>query len=94
MKDDIYQNVSKDKTMPDFKTAGLNIVKRSAQDDYRFLQIKEIQNLKNLLVKDQIHLDMNVLQKAILLPEDVIFDQTRKMPDPSIQLMKNPFPKD
>ena len=80
--------------MPDYKLTGLSVVKRTAQDDYRFTQLNEISELKNLLVKRGINIDQNTLKKAILLPEDVVFDEgKRKIPGPGITLMVNPFPK-
>jgi hypothetical protein len=95
--DDMLSNTAKlaglDKAMPEFKTTGLSIVKRTAQDDYRYQQINEINELKNLLVKSGLRVDQEMLQKAILMPEDVVFDNTRRMPDPGLTLMKNPFPK-
>lgn len=39
-------------------------------------------------------MNQKVLQRAILMPEDVLFDSKEKTyPDPAYGLMDNPFPK-
>eukprot|EP00347_Sterkiella_histriomuscorum_P020232 403338589 len=78
----------------EFKQSGIGMIRRTAQDDYRFQQLNEISDLKNLLVKKGINLNHKVLQRAILMPEDQVFDGADKnYPRPSDGLMKNPFPR-
>ncbi|CDW71726.1 UNKNOWN [Stylonychia lemnae] len=80
--------------MFEFKASGMSMVRRTAQDDYRYSQLNEIQNLKGLLVKKGINMDFKVLQRAILMPEDQVFDSSdRVYPKPYDGLMVNPFPK-
>lgn len=56
--------------------------------------MNEIQDLKNLLVKRGINTNHKVLQRAILMPEDIPLDQNeRSYPSPAYGLIENPFPK-
>ena len=47
--------------------------------------------MKDGLVSNGVGVSMETLRKAILLPEEEEKDPTRKMPDPGLFLMENPF---
>jgi len=51
--------------------------------------------MKKRLGKDDIHLNHEVLRRAVLLPEDVVFDpENRRYPQTADSLMKNPFKRE
>ena len=50
--------------------------------------------IKDRLAKDGCHINMNVLRRAMQIPEDIEWQPgTREYPDPTQGLMANPFPK-
>ena len=63
--------------------------------------MEELYSIKNKLAHDGFPMDLDVLEKAILMPEEetYMYGETfekngeRKYPHPGMGLMKNPFPK-
>ena len=85
----------KDTRLPDFKNPeGINLVSRGGVDGYRQEQANEIESIKERLAKDNYHMSMVTLQRAILMPEFTDYvPGERKYPRPDTGLMVNPVPK-
>jgi len=56
--------------------------------------MEECQLIKNKLARDGCPMSMAVLERAVMMPEDIEwYPGTRKYPGPGEGLMPNPFPK-
>lgn len=79
--------------LPDFNTS-LEKVMKSGNDNFRQEQYAQVMSIKNRLSNDGYPIDLHKLQRAILMPEEEMVTLNEcKYPDPTIDLMKNPFPK-
>ncbi len=55
--------------------------------------MKEIEQIKERLAKDNCALESKTLERAVLLPEDVEYKPGERVyPTPEVGLMENPFP--
>lgn len=75
-------------------TDNMQLVARTATEQARLETMQEIVQIKNKLAKEGVPMSMTVLQKAMMIPEDIErrpFE--KKYPDPVEGLMVNPFPK-
>eukprot|EP00347_Sterkiella_histriomuscorum_P008883 403343381 len=84
-----------DTRFPDFKVPKeLQPISRGAIDGFRLEQVNEIESIKERLARDNCPQSVGILQRAILMPEDVEYQPgLRKYPTPGDALMINPFPK-
>jgi hypothetical protein len=67
---------------------------RTATTQTRLKSMEEVQRLSDKLARDGVPVSVNVLKRAMLVPdEQEIKPGTREYPDPGLLLMVNPFPK-
>ena len=84
-----------DQRIADMKPDGeLKMQPRTGTEMYRHQGMVEVQGIKDKLSRDGCMMTMAVLQKAVMMPEDMEWaPKDRKYPGAGTGLMVNPFPK-
>ena len=80
---------------PNFENKdNMQLVARTATEEARLETMQEIVAIKNKLAKEGVPMNMTVLQKAMMIPEDIERRPFEKRyPDAVESLMVNPYPK-
>jgi len=85
---------AEDERIPDMKTDGMQLMPRTGTEQHRHQGMVECQNIKDKLARDGCPMSMAVLQRAVMMPEDMEWmPKERIYPGPGNGLMVNPFPK-